>query len=242
MLACRRNNRAGQFEGSSSMRITFRYFATTVMYALLSGAFGLLVSVFLGDQDLSAQASKEAPPTQLKPKTPAKTPAAKKSLAQGTPAPATTGPVRTETVSYDAWTVNCRDTADGKTKKVCSANLAMIMQQDNRQIPLGAWIIARNTEGALLSVVQTPQIDVGVLIAKGIELKLGEGKPRKINFVACNPQRGEGTMPMGHAPIKESTSIGPLIEMSFMRNESICFFANANLPIQSRLYTGVSNR
>src|SRR6266478_7760860 len=57
-------------------------------------------------------------------------------------------PVRTETITYDAWTVSCRDTPDGRTRKICTATLPMIMTQQNQQIPLGAWIIGRNNDGA----------------------------------------------------------------------------------------------
>lgn len=112
-------------------------------------------------------------------------------------------PIRTETITYDAWTVSCRDTPDGKTRKVCSAMLQMIMTQQNQQVPLGAWIIGRNNEGALVSIVQTPQINMGVLVNKGIELKLGNGNPQHINYVACNPQRCEGILAMSDAVTRE---------------------------------------
>jgi invasion protein IalB len=112
-------------------------------------------------------------------------------------------PIRTETITYDAWTVSCRDTPDGKTRKVCTATLPMIMAQQNQQVPLGAWIIGRNNEGALVSVVQTPQINIGVMVSKGIELKLGNATPYPISFTACNPQRCEGVLAMSEATIRE---------------------------------------
>jgi invasion protein IalB len=68
---------------------------------------------------------------------------------------------------------------------------------------VGGRIIAHNNEGAPLSLLQTPQIDVGVLIAKGVALKIGEGRPYQINYVDCNPQRCEATMPMDYAIIRE---------------------------------------
>ena len=127
-------------------------------------------------------------------------PAPEPPLAQAAPA----GPVRTETITYDAWTVNCRDTPEAKTKKVCLASLAMMLQQQNQRIPIGAWIIARNMDGALVSVVQTPLIDIGVLIGKGVELTIGNGKPHQINFRACNPQRCEASMTMDEATVREA--------------------------------------
>src|SRR5262249_8315248 len=127
-------------------------------------------------------------------------PAPQPPLAQAAPA----GPVRTETITYDAWTVSCRDTPEAKTKKVCWAILAMMAQQQNQRINIGSWIISRDAAGALVSVVQTLQIDIGVLIGKDVELTIGNGKPPQINFQACNPQRCEASMTMDEATIRES--------------------------------------
>jgi invasion protein IalB len=87
----------------------------------------------------------------------------------------------------------------------------MVLQQQNQRVTVGGWIIAHNNEGALLSLLQTPQIDVGVLIAKGVALKLGDGRPHQINYVDCNPQRCEATMPMDDAIIREmiAAATGP---------------------------------
>jgi invasion protein IalB len=112
-------------------------------------------------------------------------------------------PVRTETITYDVWTVNCRDTVDGRTRKVCSATLPIVMTQQNQQIPLGAWIIGRNNDGALVSVVQTPQTNLGVLIPKGIEFKIGNANPQTIGFSACNPQRCEAILTMNEAVTRD---------------------------------------
>jgi invasion protein IalB len=102
------------------------------------------------------------------------------------------------------WTVACRDIADGKSKKVCSATLSMQVEQQNQRVTVGNWVLGRDNEGTLVSVLQTPQVDIGVLVGKGVELKLGDGKPRKINIVACNPRLCESTMPLDDATIKEA--------------------------------------
>src|SRR5205823_8960598 len=112
-------------------------------------------------------------------------------------------PVRTETITYDTWTVTCRDTPDGRTRKVCTATLPMIVGQQNQQVPLGAWIIGRNNEGALISVLQTPQVNIGVMVSKGLELKLGNANPHPIGFTVCNPQRCEGILTMNEPVIRE---------------------------------------
>jgi invasion protein IalB len=145
-----------------------------VSRVLVAVAIALLATMYFADRDIRAQT--QSPPSS-------------------------TAPVRTETITYDAWTVSCRD--DGKSKKVCSATLPMVVQQQNQTGTVGAWIIAHNNEGALLSLLQTPQIDTGVMIAKGVALKIGDGKPHQFSYVACNPQRCESTMPMEGTVIKE---------------------------------------
>jgi invasion protein IalB len=158
-----------------------RAFTAALVNALLGLGLGLSGAIFFAGDNLAAPAS----PKQ-----------------EAAPA----GPVRTETITYDSWTVSCRDTPEAKSKKVCSAILAMVAQQQNQRINLGAWIIARNNDGALVSVIQTPQIDIGVLIGKGVELTIGNGKPHQINFVNCNPQRCEALMTMDEATVRESVA------------------------------------
>jgi invasion protein IalB len=186
--------------------MAFRQFEINSSFSLVIATLLLPVTILSGAQNVVAQTPAPVPP-QPKQIRPAPKAAPLPSTAQTTPssAPAAaSGPVRTETITYEAWTVSCRDTADGKTKKLCSAALPMVVQQQNQRVNLGAWLIARNNEGSLLSVIQTPQIDIGVLIPKGVELKFGDGKPHKINYVNCSPQRCEATMPMDEATIKET--------------------------------------
>src|SRR4051812_24273071 len=76
---------------------------------------------------------------EAKPKAKAKSPP---------PAAPKAAEIRTETITYDTWTVSCRDTLDGKTRKICSAQLPMVAMQQNQQVQLGAWMIGRNSEGA----------------------------------------------------------------------------------------------
>ena len=176
----------------------------------------LLAIIFFDWQELKAQTPGPVP-VRTSPVRTAPKPAPQPPLAQAAPAApkaapaAPSGPVRTEQIAYDSWTVVCRDTADGKTKKVCSATLPMQMEQQNKRVNLGAWVIGHNNEGAMLSVLQTPQIDIGVLIAKGVELKLGEAKPRKIDYVMCNPQRCESMMTMDDATIKEMVAAASVV-------------------------------
>jgi invasion protein IalB len=190
--------------------MTFRNIATALICILLAGAVTFVTILYLANQNVSAQTP--AQPNQVRPAPqppPAKpAPAPQSSPAKPAPAPAAapaapSGPVRTETITYDNWTVTCRDTVDGKSKKVCVATLPMRVQQQNQVVNLGTWLILHNKEGALVSVVQTPQVDMGVLISKGVELKIGDGKPRKMSYFDCTPQHCESTLAMDDATIKE---------------------------------------
>jgi invasion protein IalB len=183
---------------------SFRNFNVLLSKAVMAAAVALLAMIYFAGQDINAQTQGPANPVAPRPTRPVPEPAQQRPPAQASPAAPASGAIRTETITYDAWTVSCRDTVDGKSKKICSATLSMVAQQQNQRITIGTWIIARNNEGALLSLVQTPQIDVGVLIAKGVEIKLGGGTSHRINYVDCNPQRCEATMPMDDAVIKEA--------------------------------------
>jgi invasion protein IalB len=171
----------------------------TLSTVLVAAAAAFSSTIYFADRNTSAQTQTPMKPTPQHP-------AAQANPAAPAPVPSSAAPVRTETITYDAWTVSCRDTVDGKSKKVCSAELPMMMQQQNQRVTVGAWIIAHNNEGALLSLLQTPEIDIGVLIAKGVALKIGDGKPHQINYVDCNPQRCEATIPMDETFIRELTA------------------------------------
>jgi invasion protein IalB len=175
--------------------MSVRNIIPVVSTVFIAGVVALMAALYSADQYAAgAQTPTPAP----------KPPVPQRPAAPAAPPAASSAPVRTETITYDAWTVSCRDTADGKSKKICSATLPMVAQQQNQRITIGAWIIAHNTDGALVSVVQTPEIDAGVLVGRGIELKLGNGQPRKINYVDCNPQRCESTFPMDDAFLREA--------------------------------------
>jgi invasion protein IalB len=184
-----------------------RKVSIALICVLAAGAAALLATVFFPNHSEVSAQSPAPPKSSTAPRAPtppqAQAPAPPQVQAPVAAPAAPAGPVRTETITYDMWTVTCRDTADGKTKKVCSASLAMQVEQQNQRVTLGAWVIGHNNEGALMSVIQTPQIDIGVLVNRGVEFKLGEGKPRKLSFAACNPRLCESSMPMDDATIKE---------------------------------------
>jgi invasion protein IalB len=121
---------------------------------------------------------------------------------------APSGPVRTETMVFDAWRVACRESGGAAARKLCSATLSLQMVEKNRRQVLGAWLIGRNNEGTLFTVLQTPMFrtqasSAGILIRKGVELKLGDGAARKLAYSACEPQRCEAATPMDDEMVRE---------------------------------------
>jgi len=151
--------------------MTLRNIATALICTLVPGSVELAITIYFANQDVGAQ----TPPAQPAPK-----PLAPKATPAPAPAQAApSGPIRTETINYDNWTVTCRDTADGKSKKVCVATMPMRVQQQNQQVTLG------------------------VLIAKGVELKLGNGRSYKLSYVDCSPKLCESTLAMDEVVIRE---------------------------------------
>jgi invasion protein IalB len=210
--------------------MSIRNIIAVLSTVFIAGVIALMATIYSAVWDnVGAQTPMPAPKPPA-PQRPVAPPSQAAPPAAPSAAAAPSAPVRTETITYDAWTVSCRDTADGKSKKICSATLPMVAQQQNQRITIGAWIIAHNSDGALVSVVQTPEIDIGVLVGRGIELKLGNGQPRKINYVDCNPQRCESTFPMDEAFLRETIAAanGPAA-ITFWKSDG----AEFNITLQS---------
>lgn len=107
-------------------------------------------------------------------------------------APAQPEPVRTEIVKHDNWTVTCREFAD--KKRTCSGVLQVVQAQNNQT--LFVWIVGKNNDGKVMSVLQTP---TGIAIAPGVEVKLARGAARKAVYVNCETNRCEATMDLDEA-------------------------------------------
>jgi invasion protein IalB len=168
------------------------------------------------------EAQSGAKPAQSAPKPAAQTPA-----APATPA-APTAPQRTETVVYDSWTVTCRDTVGTTSKKACSAALALQIVQENQRQVLGAWVIARDNDGALVTFLQTPMLQPGgVDLQKGVELKLA--KVRKLNYSSCDPRNCEASLIMDDAMVKETTASADATITIYAKNGS---GVNIQMPIK----------
>jgi invasion protein IalB len=98
-------------------------------------------------------------------------------------------PTRVEILNFENWAVTCNEFADGPKSKRCSA-LLQIMQQNTNQTVF-TWTVGLDDRKQLMAVVQTP---TGVVIAPGIEFKIGKLAPLKIPFTSCEPGRCVATM------------------------------------------------
>ena len=114
-------------------------------------------------------------------------------------APPPPQPIRTEILAHDNWTVTCREFAD--KRKTCSGVLQVVQQQNNQV--LFVWIVGRNAEQKLMSVLQTP---TGVALAPGVEVKLAKGPVRKAVFVNCESNRCEATLDLDDAFVRDASA------------------------------------
>jgi invasion protein IalB len=118
-------------------------------------------------------------------------------LRQQAPAPpqaAPSQPTRVETTVYDAWVVTCREA--GSAKKTCMGMLR-VMTQDRKQTLL-AWQLSINDQGRWVTSVRVPpglatkkdnrQVGGGIALQSGLEIKFGNGQPRKLAYTSCHPQ------------------------------------------------------
>jgi len=107
-----------------------------------------------------------------------------------------------ETVVYDAWTLTCRDPGEKGAKKACSAEMR-VAEKDKQMVVL-AWLIGRDQQGVLRTVLQTP---TGVQIAKGVELKLAN-KTVTVPYVNCDAQRCESSIEIDDEFQREAEAAG----------------------------------
>jgi invasion protein IalB len=120
--------------------------------------------------------------------------------------------VRTESLVYDSWTVNCAYGEQADAKPTCSAILRIAEKVNNVPRVVFTWLISRQNSG-LVSVLSVP---TGIRIEPGAEVKFGDGAPRKYGYSLCAPNRCEVTIAMDpavtsemqRAPTTEVTIVG----------------------------------
>ena len=196
------------------MAVPARASALTSILAILAGLGVPSASAQEGAQRERAPASRSAPsrPAQSQPapqqapRTPAAQPAqppapapAQAQEAAGQQAPPT--PQRTEIIKHDNWTVTCSEFAENRQPRSCSAVL-QVVQANSKQI-LFSWIISPGDGRKTMASFQTP---TGIMVAPGIELKLGDGAARKIPFVSCEQGRCTASTVMDDGFLRDASA------------------------------------
>jgi invasion protein IalB len=126
---------------------------------------------------------------------------------------APSGPQRVETITYDAWTVTCRDIVGVSDKKTCTATLQVVEPKQRRVV--FTWLLGYDPKGTLTAVFQTP---VGVQIPRGVEIKLGKAQVRKVNFMTCSSQMCEAAVPLDAALLKEALAAQNAVAVVYAMN------------------------
>jgi invasion protein IalB len=108
---------------------------------------------------------------------------------------------RTEILTYDNWTVTCRD-GQPKEKRTCSAELAISQEANNQRRVVFAWLMGLKDNVPTSAFRFLP----GVTITPGLELKFPEKAVRKVPITLCEPSHCEATAPMDEAFIKEASA------------------------------------
>jgi invasion protein IalB len=97
--------------------------------------------------------------------------------------------------TYGSWQVRCQQ----QNAKICNALLQVI---DNNKRTMMAWIVGPDGKGMLQTVLQTPP---GVMVATGIDVKIGTAAVRHVNYISCLSQGCTAAAPMDAVFVKDMT-------------------------------------
>lgn len=123
--------------------------------------------------------------------------------AQKPPASPPAAQARTEILTYDNWTVTCRDGADPKDKRVCSAELVISQEANNQRRPVFVWILGLNKDGAPTNLWR---FITGLSIPPGLDLKFAD-RLRKVPIATCDSSFCSATLPIDDAFAKEASAL-----------------------------------
>jgi invasion protein IalB len=115
-------------------------------------------------------------------------------------APALKIPLRTEILRFDGWIVTCNE-FEGPKRRACSALLQIMQEKTNQTV--FSWTVGLNNNKQVVSVFQTP---TGVVIAPGLELRIGNSPARKIPFATCDNGRCVATTTVDANMLREMTT------------------------------------
>ena len=104
-----------------------------------------------------------------------------------------------ETRTYDNWTVSCRAAPEAKSGKACSTELRMVKETDGKKTILLHWVFGFQNN-KLMSVISVP---TGLLLAPGIEMKMGSVRQIKVALSQCAPSHCEAVLPSDEALYKD---------------------------------------
>jgi invasion protein IalB len=128
--------------------------------------------------------------------------------------------VRTETLTYDNWTVSCAYPSQRGAKPRCSAVLRLAERINNVPRVVLTWIIGEQ-KSKPVSVLSMP---TGVLIGPGVEVKIGAASARKYGYSLCASDHCEAIVPMD-AAVTSELKRGPTVEVTIvgLRGQSVKF-------------------
>ncbi len=171
-------------------------------FAALAVSTSLIVSFAAGAQDAKKAKHKPAAeePAAAPVKTPAAEPAAKSKI------------VRTETLTYDNWTVNCAYTDQADAKPQCSAILRVAEKVNNVPRVVFTWIIGQQ-QSKPVSVIS---MMTGVLIANGVDVVIGDAPVQKYTYSLCAPDHCEAIIALD-APVVAQLKRATTVEATIVR-------------------------
>lgn len=110
---------------------------------------------------------------------------------------------RTEIVTYDNWTVTCREAREAREKRTCSAELSIVQDANNARRVLLAWVIAPNKDGVPSSTLRFLS---GIQIGPGVEIKFSEKVQRRFAITICEPTYCEATIRLDDAFVRDASA------------------------------------
>lgn len=116
-------------------------------------------------------------------------------------------PARTEILTYDNWTVTCRE-GQSKEKRECAAEFSLVQQANGVRRVVLTWGVGYNKTGALVSVIRFPS---GVQIPPGVVLRIPDKSSRKLPITVCEPTQCTAAAAMDDAFVQE-VLVAPQVE------------------------------
>ena len=129
--------------------------------------------------------------------------------------------------------MTCNEFAEPKTR-VCTAVLQILQQNTNQ--PVFSWTVALDNSKQAITIMQTP---TGVVIAPGVELRIGKSPARKISFASCDSGRCIATMTMDANLLRDMTTT-PTAEAVIQGSQGNTVQFNIQMKGFDRAYAVVS--